>query len=95
MSKHRRQEGVSRVQVIIDALEGDKARVELPDGQTADWDRARLPDEAKEGDVITVTDLGAQVTYVIDHEATHQRRTQAQASLEALNHEAPKGEIEL
>lgn len=41
--------------VIIDRFEGEFARVELSDGKVVDMPRCLLPQEAVEGDVITIS----------------------------------------
>lgn len=79
--------------VIVDGIEGKYARVELPDGTTADWLLSTLPEGVKEGDVLALKDDGD--TIEIDHAETKRRREQAQTKLEALNKAAPTGEITL
>lgn len=49
MSKHSKAQ-----QVVIDAIEGQLARVEFPDGSTRDMPLAELPKGVKEGDVVTL-----------------------------------------
>lgn len=93
MSKH--QNKVFSQHVIIDGLEGDKVRVELPDGTTADWDRASLPDHAKEGDLIRVVGEGTAQRLEVDQQATAERREQAQNKLDALNSVPSASEIDL
>lgn len=102
MPKHRRDKPTAEPQaekapisVTIDGLEGDKARVELPDGSTADWDIASLPAGVKEGDVVQIKGAGQQQTLEIDHQETAQRKDQAQSDLDALNQKTPNGEIDL
>lgn len=43
------------MRVIIDRFEGDYAVVELPDMSTVDMSKQLLPNEAKEGDVLSIT----------------------------------------
>ena len=81
--------------VVIDALEGDKARVELPDGTTADWDRASLPSGAREGDVIRIQGVGKDQTFTIDVQETQARLKTAQSDLDTLNADSPTGELKL
>lgn len=81
--------------VTIDGIEGEKVRVELPDGSTADWDIASLPTGVKEGDVVQVKGKGEHQTFEIDHQETAQRKDKAQTDLDALNQHIPKGEIDL
>ncbi|MBB5379289.1 hypothetical protein HNQ07_004804 [Deinococcus metalli] len=81
--------------VVIDALEGDKARVELPDGTTADWDRASLPTGVREGDVIRIEGEGKDQTFSIEAQETEARRTQTQSDLDALNAGPTTGELKL
>ncbi|RJF75570.1 DUF3006 domain-containing protein [Deinococcus cavernae] len=82
-------------QVIVDAIEGEKARVEIEPGLTVDWDRASLPAGVKAGDVIRIEGQGEDQHLELDRAATRQRREQAQDSLEALNQNAPKGDLDL
>ncbi|AZI45226.1 DUF3006 domain-containing protein (plasmid) [Deinococcus psychrotolerans] len=77
--------------LIVDGLEGDLARVELPGGGTQDILLSHLPHGLKEGDAVLVTEAGA----VIDHAETQRRREGAQTQLDALNAQAPSGEIDL
>lgn len=82
-------------QVIIDGIEGQWARVELPDGTTADWSLASLPADVHEGDVVSLQVEGGDLEIAVDHEATQQRKQQAQQRLDALNAHSPQGEINL
>lgn len=79
--------------VTIDAIEGKYARLELPDGTTADWLLSSLPDGVQEGDILAVSDEGNCIE--IDHAETQNRKAQAQAKVEALNQAVPSGEITL
>lgn len=81
--------------VTIDGIEGDYARVELPNGTTEDWHVRDLPEGAKEGDVLQVHHAHGRLVIRIDHEETQVRRAQAQQELTALNSAAPAGEIDL
>ena len=40
--------------VIVDGVEGEYARVELPDGTTEDWHLDGLPEGVQEGDIVRV-----------------------------------------
>ncbi|AZI44374.1 DUF3006 domain-containing protein [Deinococcus psychrotolerans] len=96
MSRHKRKSAphpdpLPLGLLIIDGLEGDLARVELPNGGTQDIVLSQLPAGLKEGDVLLVTEAGA----VIDHTETQRRREGAQTQLDALNAQAPSGEIDL
>lgn len=82
-------------QVIVDAIEGDKVRVELEPGLTADWDKGSLPEGVREGDVIRIEGRGEEQHLEIDHNQTKQRRDEAQAQLDALNQRPARGEIDL
>ena len=81
--------------VTVDGLEGEYARVELPDGTTEDWLLRDLPDGVREGDVLTVRAGDEGFELELDHEQTKQRRAHAQTQLDALNSAAPSGEIDL
>lgn len=81
--------------VTVDALEGKYARVELPDGTTADWLISTLPKGVKEGDVLAVSGDDSDLHIVIDHTVTRERQQRAQSQLDALNQDAPGGEINL
>ena len=81
--------------VTVDGIEGKVARVELPDGTTADWDLASLPKGVKEGDVVMLHLEGGDLEMEIDHGETKRRREQAKAQMDALNQEPPAGEITL
>ena len=43
------------MKVVIDRFEGAVAVVELPNGQMIDCPKALLPDNAKEGSILTIT----------------------------------------
>lgn len=81
--------------VTVDGIEGRYARIELPDGSTEDWLVSTLPRGVKEGDVLTVHENGGDFDLELDHAETHRRREKAEARLEALNTDAPAGEINL
>lgn len=81
--------------VVVDGIEGQWARVELPDGTTEDWALSSLPKGVKEGDVIRLEVTDGDLDLEIDHEETRRRRQGAQARLDALNGAAPDGEITL
>ena len=81
----------SGASITIDGLEGDYARVELPDGTTEDRKVDRLPAGVKEGDVLRETDAGLE----IDHKGTRSRKKKAQTKLDEVNEEEPAGEIRL
>ncbi len=81
--------------VVVDGIEGQWARVELPDGTTEDWALASLPKGVKEGDVIRLEVTNGDLDLEIDQEETSRRRRGAQARLDTLNQAAPDGEITL
>lgn len=81
--------------ITVDGIEGSVARVELPDGTTADWDLASLPRGVREGDVVRLHAQDGDLEIDIDHQETARRRAAAQAQLDALNSSAPTGEIDL
>ncbi|MDL2343455.1 DUF3006 domain-containing protein [Deinococcus sp. MIMF12] len=81
--------------ITVDGVEGSVARVELPDGTTADWDLASLPGGIQEGDVVRLHVEHGDLEIEIDHAETARRRTAAQSQLDALNSAAPTGEIDL
>lgn len=64
---------------VIDRFEGDTAVIET-DGAVSDIDRAELPEEASEGDVIVLTEEG----WRIDADATDKRRADVRRKLERL-----------
>ncbi|MDL2342530.1 MULTISPECIES: DUF3006 domain-containing protein [Deinococcus] len=82
-------------QITVDGIEGNVARIELPDGTTADWDLASLPRGVREGDVVRLHVEHGDLEIEIDHAATTRRRTAAQSQLDAMNRAAPTGEIDL
>ncbi|WP_227978747.1 DUF3006 domain-containing protein [Deinococcus terrestris] len=81
--------------LVVDGIEGTVARVELPDGTTADWDLASLPRGVREGDVVRLHVEHGDLEIEIDHAETARRRGEAQAQLDALNQATPGGEIDL
>jgi len=86
---------VGPVQIIVDGIEGNVARVELPDGTIADWDLASLPHGIREGDVVRLHVEHGDLEMEIDHGGTARRRADAQAQLDAMNSAGPTGEIDL
>ena len=84
--------------LTVDALEGDKARLEVAVGQTRDVPLADLPEGVQEGDVLR---RGKDGQLEVDRGETDRRRQAAQTRLDALNgrQEAadvtPAGEIQL
>lgn len=88
-------DGLGTMHVTVDGIEGDVARVELPDGRTVDWRLAGLPGGVKEGDVIRIHEAGGDVDLEIDHEETDRRHALGQRRLDALNADAPDGDINL
>ncbi len=65
--------------MIIDRFEGDIAVVETDDG-FLDILRSRLPEEAREGDVLVCCDGG----YTVDKDATERRRASAANRMKRL-----------
>lgn len=80
--------------LTVDALEGQLARVELPDGTTVDLSRASLPKDVQEGDVLRLTVKNGSPKLEADTAATHQRQQQAQSELDTLN-QSVKGDVNL
>lgn len=93
MSKHKRQADTGTPSLVVDALEGDKARLEVTVGQTQDTSLAHLPQGVKEGDVLREVDGKLE----IDEVETHKRRVEAQSQLDAVNGQSQtaSGEIDL
>lgn len=81
--------------LVVDGIEGSVARVELPDGTTADWDLASLPRGVREGDVVRLHVEDGDLEMEVDHQETARRRGEAQAQLDALNQVKPTGELDL
>lgn len=78
--------------IIIDAIEGALARVELPDGRFTDVPRAWLPSGVREGDHVRVQTNGdGHVAFAIDRDATDAARDAAQAAIDAITDEPPEG----
>jgi hypothetical protein len=80
--------------LTVDALEGQMARVELPDGTTVDLARAWLPKGVREGDVLRLTVEGGDLEIELDAAAAHDRQQQAQTQLDMLN-QPVKGDVNL
>lgn len=95
MPKRKKEPEARASHVVVDAIEGKYARVELPDGTTEDWSLASLPEGVKEGDVVRVQESGGDFEMEVDRAETEQRRSTAQRKLEALNQDAPTEEINL
>ena len=81
--------------ITVDGIEGEYARIELPDGTTEDWRLDGLPEGVKEGDVVQIRAAEGRFEMQIDHEETSLRHAQAQQRLDTLNAAAPAGEIDL
>lgn len=82
-------------QIVVDGIEGSVARVELPDGTTADWDLASLPRGVREGDVVRLHVEDGDLEMEVDHQETARRRGEAQTQLDTLNQAKPTGELDL
>ena len=95
MSKRTKHDFTHARTVTIDGIEGDYARVELPDGTTEDWRLDGLPEGVQEGDIVKVHAAEGTFQMQIDHEETSLRRAQAQHHLDALNAAPTTGEIDL
>lgn len=63
------------MKIIIDRFEGDFVIVELEDKELVDFPRILLPEEAKEGDVLSIT---------IDEDETEIRRKRIQDKFDSL-----------
>lgn len=53
------------MKIIIDRFEGELAVVELPNGNIINCPKAMLPDDVKEGDIISI---------VVDGKATEEKK---------------------
>ena len=53
------------MRIIIDRFEGELAVVELPNGNMINCPKAILPDDVKEGDIISI---------VVDEKATEEKK---------------------
>lgn len=95
MASEQQHEELGINRVTIDGIEGQMARVELPDGTTEDWRLASLPRGVKEGDVVRIDVQGGDVNLEIDHEETDRRHALGQRQLDSLNAAAPDGDIDL
>ena len=95
MPKRTKHDFSNAKAVTIDGIEGEYARVELPDGTTEDWHLDGLPEGVQEGDIVRVRAAEGTLEMQIDHEETELRRAQAQQRLDAFNAAAPTGEIDL
>lgn len=95
MPKHTKHDFRDAKAVTVDGIEGEYARVELPDGTTEAWSLAGMPEGVKEGDVLNVRAAEGHFEMQIDHEETRSRRKKAQERLDEVNAEQPTGEIDL
>ncbi|CAM3440537.1 DUF3006 domain-containing protein [Deinococcus saxicola] len=95
MASEQQHEELGISHVTIDGIEGQVARVELPDGTTEDWRLASLPRGVKEGDVIRIDVQGGDVDTQIDHEETDRRHALGQRQLDSLNAATSDGDIDL
>ena len=95
MPKRTKHDFSNAKAVTIDGIEGEYARVELPDGTTEDWRLEGLPEGVQEGDIVQVRAAEGVFEMRIDHEKTGLRRAQAQQRLDHLNSAASAGEIDL
>lgn len=95
MSTHTEHDFTKAKAVTVDGIEGEYARVELPDGTTEDWRLDAMPEGVKEGDVVYVRAAEGQFEMRIDHEETRERRQHAQSQLDTLNAESSTEEINL
>lgn len=76
--------------LVIDALEGDLARVELASGRVLDLPRAWLPRAAREGDHVAVEVVSdGTVHFAVDAEATSLARREAGELLDSVAEEPP------
>lgn len=81
--------------IVIDGIEGDLARVELPGGETEDWPLSRLPQGVREGDIVNLRLEDGELLAEIDREETEERRHEAQSLLDDLNAGGLEGDLEL
>jgi len=69
------------VQVIIDRFEGDYAVCEKENREMINIERAKLPPEAKEGDVLILSEDGS---IAIDREETARRKEMIERMMDEL-----------
>lgn len=69
-NRHIVQAGIMKI--IVDRFEGEKAVLELPTGEFVDVVKRLLPQNAKEGSVISI---------ICDEEATEERREAARKKM--------------
>ncbi|MCK6526776.1 DUF3006 domain-containing protein [Myxococcota bacterium] len=76
--------------LVVDAFEGDLARVELAPGRVLDLPRAWLPRAAREGDHVAVEVVSdGTVRFAVDAEATANARRGAGDLLDSVAEEPP------
>ena len=81
--------------VVIEAVEQDLARLELPDGREVVIPVAWLPAEAIEGHHLLVEFEAGQVNFRVDLEATEVARKRNQELLDKLNKGYTGGELKI
>ena len=81
--------------VVIEAIEDDLARLELPDGRELVIPAAWLPTEAIEGHHLHVEFEAGQVSLRVDLEATEAARKRNQDLLDELNKGYTGGELKI
>lgn len=68
------------MRLVIDRFEGKYAICELENGEFIDVSKADIPQEAKEGDILTKTDNG----YCVDKTATETKREEIKQRMNRL-----------
>jgi Protein of unknown function (DUF3006) len=82
--------------IVLENLEGELARLELPSGELTVVPREWLPTTAREGDHLTTeTDGEGLVKFTVDAQATRQALARNQNALEALNANDQGGDLTL
>lgn len=77
--------------VVIDAVEGDRARVELADGSVMDLPLDWLPAGTGEGQVLRIDVVeDGQVRFCLDEDETERRRRENQALLDSITSKPPE-----
>ncbi len=77
--------------LVVDALEGDRARVEFSDGRVSDLPAEWLPAGAGEGHVLRLEVVGdGQVRIALDPDETERRRRENQALLDSITQKPPE-----
>jgi hypothetical protein len=82
---------MSEQTLIVDAVEGDVARVELDGGRMLDLPCGWLPAGVGEGQVLRVEVTGdGQLSFAVDMEETERRRRENQELLDSITSKPPE-----